>query len=63
MDTPKSRNVCPQSCNDIQQKCNLSLSLNCSNLVHSEAGAPCECIHLFAPVMEDEVHTDSKYNI
>lgn len=63
MDTPKPRSVCPQNCNYIQQKCNFSLSLNCSNLVHTEAGSPRECINLFAPVVEDKVHTDSKYNI
>lgn len=59
----KPRSVCPQSCDYIQQKCKLPSGLNCSNLVQTEAGSPSECIHLSAPVVEEEVHTDGKCNI
>lgn len=73
MDTPRPRSVCPQSCTYIQEKCNdklfsdvqsrlpqWSLARNCSNLVQTEAGSPQECIHLSAPMVEEEVHTDGK---
>ena len=73
LDTPILRSVCPQSCLELRLECNTetfeqiqkqfpqwSAARNCSYLKQSVAGSPQECIHLSAPSVDEEIHTDGE---
>ena len=67
------RSLCPQSCNALKERCNRqtfgrvqeqlpswSTARNCSSLRQTEAGSVAECIHLSAPLVEQENYTDGE---